>query len=135
MRIKTVNPERRTSPDGIVFDSLGELKRWEELRLLERAGKIRELRRQVRFPLEINGRPVVIRSAGFPTGRRCAYTADYTYFSVDFPNVLTVEDFKPFATDAARLRIAVAECIYGFRVLLTGGGGYRTQRRSQRKWK
>ena len=120
MRIKRAPAERRTSSDGIVFDSLSELKRWEELRLLERAGKISELRRQVAFPLEINGRPVVIRSPGYPAGRRCKYRPDFTYYDTQFPDVLTVEEHKGVWTDAARLRVAVAEAIYQFRVLFTG---------------
>jgi hypothetical protein len=33
--------------DGVRFDSTGEYKRWQDLQLLERAGKISNLRRQV----------------------------------------------------------------------------------------
>ncbi len=120
MRIKRSSPERRTSADGIVLDSLSEMKRWEELRLLERAGDIRELRRQVRFPLEINGRPILIRSPRYAAGRRCSYAPDFTYYDARFPNVLTIEEHKGVWTDAARLRVAVAEAIYQFRVLFTG---------------
>jgi hypothetical protein len=84
----------RTLADGIVFDSAGEPRRWEELKLLERAGKITELRRQVKFPLQINMRPVMIRSPGYPSGRRCGCTADFTYYETDFPHTLTVEEHK-----------------------------------------
>lgn len=44
---------RRTVVDGISFDSKAEAKRWCELRLLERAGEIHGLRRQVDFPLYV----------------------------------------------------------------------------------
>lgn len=42
---------RKTVVDGLTFDSAAEARRWGELRLLERAGEIRDLRRQVRYPL------------------------------------------------------------------------------------
>ena len=37
--------------NGMTFDSGRELKRWQELELLEKAGKIQNLRRQVKFVL------------------------------------------------------------------------------------
>lgn len=37
--------------DGLVFDSYKEASRWEQLRLLERAGKISNLERQVTYEL------------------------------------------------------------------------------------
>ncbi len=133
MRIKRSAPERRTSADGIVFDSLSELKRWDELRLLERAGEIRELRRQVRFPLEINGRPILIRSPRYMAGRRCSYAPDFTYYDAQFPDILTVEEHKGVWTDAARLRVAVAEAVYGFRVFLTGPAAMVKRRSSGKR--
>lgn len=42
---------RKITRDGMVFDSLLEYRRWRELLLLERAGKIQDLRRQVSFEL------------------------------------------------------------------------------------
>ena len=39
------------SLDGTVFDSYKEARRWDELLLLQRAGKITELRRQVKYEL------------------------------------------------------------------------------------
>jgi len=41
--------------DGVRFDSKAEAGRWQSLRLLERAGAIFDLRRQVAFPLLVNG--------------------------------------------------------------------------------
>lgn len=41
--------------DGETFDSKRELKRWLELKLLERAGEIHGLERQVRIPLHALG--------------------------------------------------------------------------------
>ena len=59
---------------GLVFDSKREAARWQELKLLEKAGEIRELKRQVRFRL--------IPSQYLPSGRRerpVDYIADFTY--------------------------------------------------------
>ncbi len=42
---------RKTVLDGITFDSAAEARRWSELKLLERAGQIRNLERQIRVPL------------------------------------------------------------------------------------
>ena len=49
---------RRTKVDGVSFASAGEARRWGELKLLERAGEISELRRQQPYPLKVNGRLV-----------------------------------------------------------------------------
>jgi hypothetical protein len=43
--------KKTVSPDGIKFDSRRECQRWGELRLLERAGRISNLERQVKFEL------------------------------------------------------------------------------------
>jgi len=40
---------RKTVVDGITFDSKREAARWQELKLLERAGEITELERQVEY--------------------------------------------------------------------------------------
>lgn len=57
----------RTEVDGIKFPSKREAHRWLELRLLERAGVISNLKRQVKYPLIVNGMKV------------CDYIADFTY--------------------------------------------------------
>lgn len=40
---------KKTAVDGITFDSRKEAERWAELKVLERAGEITSLERQVRF--------------------------------------------------------------------------------------
>lgn len=109
----------RTDPEtGIVFDSKGELRRWYELRLLQRAGEISELRRQVVLPLSFGaGRPIMIRSARYPQGRPCKLTVDFAYCE---HGIEIFEDFKGLQTEAARLRIAIAEAQYGIRIRITG---------------
>lgn len=123
----------RTSSDGIVFDSAAELARWEQLKILERAGQITDLRRQVRYDLVIDGRPVLLRSAGFPNGKRCYWTADFVYREVQGANTWPLpeilEDCKGFATDRDRLRIAVVEAIYNVRVRITGAAAKPKRRK------
>lgn len=65
---------RKVTADGHTFDSRKEYRRFCELRLLEKAGEVADLRRQVRFELlpaqRIDGK-VVERSV--------TYIADFTY--------------------------------------------------------
>lgn len=62
---------RITTPDG-TFDSKREYERWCELKLLQRAGRISKLQRQVRFNL-------VPLQRGKPTERPVDYIADFVY--------------------------------------------------------
>ncbi len=105
--------------DGVTFDSKGEAKRWAELVLLERAGSIRDLERQVRIPLVIGMRPILVRSKGYPNGRQAKYVADFAYTeSATGEEVL--EDFKGFDTPESRLKRAIVEAMTGFPVKITG---------------
>lgn len=69
--------------DGISFQSTGEANRWCELLLLQKAKKIRGLRRQVRYRIEVNGDHI------------CDYIADFVY---EEGARTIVEDFKSVAT-------------------------------------
>lgn len=60
--------------DGITFDSAKEAQRWQELKLLERAGQIFELQRQVPFVLI----PKQVRD-GKVIERPVVYKADFVY--------------------------------------------------------
>lgn len=107
---------RKVEIDGETFDSQAECRRWCELKLLERAGQISRLERQVKLALHFNGTPVKIRSKGFPNGRACKYTADFAYFE---NNVRVFEDYKGKDTEASRLRRAVVEAIYNVEIRVT----------------
>lgn len=78
----------KTTLDGVEFDSKKEARRWSELRLLERAGKISDLQRQVRYEL--------IPSQKKPSGgteRPIYYIADFTYIK---DGNTVVEDVKGY---------------------------------------
>ena len=82
---------KKTVIDGITFDSKAEAKRYQELKLLERAGQIKHLSLQPRFTLQ----------EGFVnvhTGKKermIEYVADFMYLE---NNVIIVEDCKGFKT-------------------------------------
>jgi hypothetical protein len=121
---RPVRKLRRTSVEGEVFDSQDELNRWQVLQFAEKTGVIRNLKRQVKYPLVLpNGVPVKIRSPGFPNGRSAHYTADFTYdeWQADKESwVPTTEERKSFDDPCSRLRRAVVEAIYGIEIRVTG---------------
>jgi hypothetical protein len=80
-----------TAPDGQVFDSQKEYNRWCNLRLLERAGRISDLKRQVSYELipKQNGE------------RACTYVADFVYLE---NGELVVEDCKGFRTEGYKVK-------------------------------
>lgn len=105
--------------DGIKFHSKREARRYRDvLKVMLAAGEIEKLELQPKFPLEINGKPVKIRSKGYPSGRKSSYRADFRYRVVETGEVV-VEDVKGFDTDYARLKRAIVECIYGIEIVLT----------------
>lgn len=65
---------QKITVDGITFDSKKEYRRYRELCLMERAGEIDNLERQVKFELiptqKKNGKVVE---------RACSYVADFVY--------------------------------------------------------
>ena len=85
-----------TEVNGIRFDSKREANRWAELRILERAGKIQKLKRQVKYLLI----PSQYRD-GKCIERECSYLADFTYIK---DGRLVVEDCKGFRTPEYKLK-------------------------------
>lgn len=81
---------RKVQTEEGKFDSRRELKRWNELKLLQRVGEISELERQVRFRLLPGG----TRDDGKPE-RPVDYVADFVYVA---KGKKIVEDAKGFKT-------------------------------------
>ena len=73
---------KKTEVDGIIFDSAKEARRYEDLSERQYAGDIRDLRRQVRYDLVVNGVKI-----GF-------YKADFVYVDGETGQTI-VEDVKP----------------------------------------
>lgn len=92
---------QRAVVDGTAFASKREARRWAELLLLQRAGEITDLRRQVKIGMEGRDGPILTQ-----TGRKAAYVADFTY--VDPRNgCLVIEDAKGFPTPEYKLKRAI----------------------------
>jgi hypothetical protein len=91
------NAEPFTDADGVRWDSQAEFKRFGELVMLERAGYISGLRRQVRFELQ----PAFFDGRG-RRQRAINYIADFVYFEDDR---IIAEDVKGGkATETAHFR-------------------------------
>lgn len=95
---------KRTSVDGIVFDSKREADRYLVLKSLEEDGAIEDLRRQVRYELvpafDVDGKHY----------RPVYYVADFVYVE-DGKEV--VEDVKGMRTDVYRLKSKLFARRYG----------------------
>lgn len=99
----------KTVIDGITFDSKKEAARYCELRLLERSGAITGLELQPGFKFAIEGRPVLIKSKGYPNGRQVTYRADFAYFE---GGTRVIEDVKGMRTDVFKLKKAMVEAMF-----------------------
>jgi hypothetical protein len=91
--------------DGIRFDSQREYERWCELRLLERAGAIAGLERQVTLPLDGMRGPI-----RYESGRQARIVVDFAYFEGDQCQ-RTYEDTKGLQTPMSKLQHAVARAM------------------------
>lgn len=87
----------KTLVDGIKFDSRKEAKRYQELKLLERAGAIKELELQPRFLLQdkftLDG----------VTHRKIEYVADFKFWDSGRRSWI-VEDVKGIKTEVYKLK-------------------------------
>ena len=88
--------------DGIRFASTREAKRYAELKLLYRAGKINSLEVQPKYPLEVNGVKI------------CTYIGDYRYF--DHVGILHVEDVKGVITPIFKIKAKLMWACYKINV-------------------
>jgi hypothetical protein len=110
--------------DGIVFDSKKEMKRFQELKLLEKAGAITELRRQVKYIL-IPAQYETYERYGkngnrLKDGRRCiekecSYIADFTYWDVK-KCIDVVEDTKGFRTTDYVIKRKLMLYVHGIKI-------------------
>jgi len=90
---------KRIVVDGVSFHSIGESKRCTALKMLERAGEIKELRLQPRFPIFINDILVF------------TYVADFEYYE---NGGLVVEDFKSEITRKESTYIIKKKCFEAY---------------------
>lgn len=94
--------------EGIRFQSRREATRYLQLRALELRGEIRQLERQVPFPIE---------TVNLVTGeitRVARYFADFTYLTADGRRV--VEDAKGMRTETYKLKKRLVEAQHGITI-------------------
>ena len=93
---------RKITRDGETFDSVKEYQRWCELKLMERAGEIEHLKRQVKFVLIPSQREKLwnAKKSRYEDGkvieREVSYVADFVY--TNRLGFIVVEDTKGFKT-------------------------------------
>lgn len=99
---------KKTTVDGITFDSRREAARWQELKLLERAGRITELERQVSYtliPPQRIGKRVAERAV--------SYIADFRYME---NGETVVEDAKGMRTRDYIIKRKLMLYVHGIRI-------------------
>ena len=93
---------KKTIVDDIQFDSKLEAKRYNELKLLEKSGKIKELKLQPSFELipsfKKNGK----------TFRKAIYKADFSYIDTETGETI-IEDTKGYVTELYKLKKKIFE--------------------------
>lgn len=98
----------RVEYEGHMFDSAHERDRYAELRLLERAGQITELKLQPVFELI-----PAIRENGKVVQRAITYKADFSYMQ---NGNLVVEDAKGVKTEVYKLKKKLMRALLGIKV-------------------
>lgn len=112
---------RKITRDGETFDSLKEYQRWCELKLLERAGQVHDIQRQVKFGLipaqrewtdetTATGKP----KKGKLLEHECSYVADFVY--TNWFGLKVVEDTKGVKTKDYIIKRKLMLWIYGIRI-------------------
>lgn len=100
----------RVTCDGQRFDSRKEARRYAELQMLEQAGEISDLQRQVKFVLIPAQRDPETNRV---IERECAYLADFTYRE---NGKYVVEDVKGVRTDVYIIKRKLMLHRYGIRI-------------------
>lgn len=96
---------------GEVLDSRREARRYQELLILQRAGEITDLRRQVKFVLI----PAQRGEDGRVIERECSYYADFVYRDRDGAEI--VEDAKGYRTETYRIKRKLMLHVHGVRIV------------------
>lgn len=94
---------KTTTSDGITHDSIKEANRWCELKLLERAGRIQHLQRQVKYAL-------IPKQEG---ERAVEYIADFVYRE---NGNLVVEDVKGKKTKDYIIKRKLMLWVHGIKI-------------------
>lgn len=102
----------RTEVDGIVFASKREARRYQELKLMERAGEIRRLLLQPRYGLYIQ--PFLAKA--IDRVKVGDYVGDFQYEDKQLGWQKVIEDVKGVKTPLYRLKKKIVQALYGITV-------------------
>ncbi len=108
----------RTEVDGLSFASKAEAKRYAELRLLEKAGEVSNLRLQPRYELLVDNAnyPQDGRGRQVQIGR---YIADFAYVRIwNGRGKAIVEDVKGYDLPLAKWKRKHCEAQYGIQIMV-----------------
>ena len=117
--MRTKYHSKKVIRDGITFDSVKEYKRYCDLLLLERAGSISDLKRQVEYvliPAQREPDTVGVRGGiikGKVIEQKCSYVADFVYTE---NGKTVVEDTKGFRTKDYILKRKMMLYFHGIRI-------------------
>ena len=110
---------QKVTIDGETFDSKKEARRYYELKLLERAGEIKNLQRQTKFLLIPSQFEEVIDAKGKPKQkcieRACVYVADFQYQDAN-TGELIVEDTKGVRTKEYIIKRKLMLSVYNIKI-------------------
>lgn len=99
---------KKITKDGQTFDSVKEYRRFCELSLLARAGKVTDLQRQVKFELIPSQ-----RIGGKVVERACSYVADFVYME---NGQKVVEDTKGYKTPEYIIKRKLMLWVHGIQI-------------------
>ena len=100
---------QKTKFMGYTFDSRWEAERWGELTAMERGGSIKDLERQVKYDIVVNGEKI------------CKYVADFRYNQIeeDGSQKEIVEDAKGVETADFKLKKKLMKAVHGIEIKLS----------------
>jgi len=96
---------KKTEVDGVIFDSKKEAARYCDLKIIERAGEIKNLRLQPRYELQpaFVSKKITNGLESSKKIRKIEYVADFEYYSEKYKGIV-VEDVKGFETSIFKLK-------------------------------
>ena len=103
---------KKITVDGETFDSKKEYNRYQELKLMEKAGLIRNIKRQKKYMLI----PSQYGENGKVIEREVSYKADFVYFDIGL-NKCVVEDTKGFRTKDYIIKRKLMLFVHGIRIV------------------
>ena len=113
----------KTIVDGIAFDSRKEARRYQELKLMERAGEISDLRLQVKYELipaqyEMKDEwvsPTRVQQKEVCVERAVNYIADFVYKD-KMTEETVVEDTKGMRTEVYKIKKKLMLWVHGIKI-------------------